>query len=379
MKILYVITKSDIGGAQVFVLNLARAFQKNGDEVEVVAGDGDFLFSELDKDNIKYYYLNSLKRNFSVFNALYFVFQLRNLLKSKKYDVVHLNSSNTLIGAAASLFLKNKPKNVFTFHGLSFIDKNFNPNFIIKYLAKFYFKIFLKAVDEIIFECQMNYDELAGEGMFKNARIIYNGLNPEELEFLNPDEARKFLSDKCGTDLENNFIIGSTGRLAYQKNYEFLINNFHLIKEKIPDAKVLIIGDGQDYDEYKRMIKERGIEMDFYLLGEIKNSHRFINGFDLFTLTSRYEGVAISLIEAIYSNTPVLVSNVGGNPDVVGGDSNQLFELDNFEEYLEKLLKIRHERKMIIEHNASLRVDFSLSKMVNNYKEVYFATGNSRR
>ncbi|MBS3943897.1 MAG: glycosyltransferase [Melioribacter sp.] len=379
MKILYVITKSDIGGAQVFVLNLARAFQKNGDEVEVVAGDGDFLFSELDKDNIKYYYLNSLKRNFSVFNALYFVFQLRNLLKSKKYDVVHLNSSNTLIGAAASLFLKNKPKNVFTFHGLSFIDKNFNPNFIIKYLAKFYFKIFLKAVDEIIFECQMNYDELAGEGMFKNARIIYNGLNPEELEFLNPDEARQFLSDKCGTDLENNFIIGSTGRLAYQKNYEFLINNFHLIKEKIPDAKVLIIGDGQDYDEYKRMIKERGIEMDFYLLGEIKNSHRFINGFDLFTLTSRYEGVAISLIEAIYSNTPVLVSNVGGNPDVVGGDSNQLFELDNFEEYLEKLLKIRHERKMIIEHNASLRVDFSLSKMVNNYKEVYFATGNSRR
>ncbi len=378
MRILYVITKSDIGGAQVFVLNLAKAFQNIGDEVEVVAGDGDFLFRELDKVNIEYYYLNSLKRNFSIFNALYFVYQLRNLLKSKKYDVVHLNSSNTLIGVAASLFLKDRPKNVFTFHGLSFIDKNFNPNFIIKYFAKLYFKIFLKAIDEIIFECRMNYDELAGEGMFKNARIIYNGLNPEELEFLNAEDARKFLSDKCGTDLKNNFIIGSTGRLAYQKNYEFLINNFHLIKEKIPIAKVLIIGDGQDYDEYNRMIKERGIQNDFYLLGEIKNSHRFINGFDLFTLTSRYEGVSISLIEAIYSNTPVLVSNVGGNPDVVGRDSNQLFELDNFEEYLEKLLKIRHERKKIIEHNASLRADFSLSKMVNKYKEVYFATGKSR-
>jgi glycosyltransferase involved in cell wall biosynthesis len=379
MRILYVVTKSDIGGAQVFVLNLARAFRNNGEEVEVVAGDGDFLFRELDKNDIKYYYLNSLKRNFSVFNALYFVFQLRSLLKKNKYDVVHLNSSNTLIGAAASLFLKNKPKNVFTFHGLSFIDKNFNPNFIVKYLAKIYFKIFLKAVDEIIFECRMNYEELAGERMFKNARIIYNGLNPEELEFLSTSEARKFLSEKCGNDLQNNFIIGSTGRLAYQKNYEFLINNFHLIKEKIPDAKVIIIGDGQDYDEYKRMIRERGIENDFYLLGEIKNSHRFINGFDLFTLTSRYEGVSISLIEAIYSNTPVLVSNVGGNPDVVGRDSNQLFELNNFEEYLEKLLKIRTEREKIVKHNASLRVDFSLSKMVNNYKEVYFAPGNARK
>lgn len=377
MRILYVITKSDIGGAQVFVLNLAKAFQKNGAEVEVVAGDGEFLFHELDNVNIKYYYFNSLKRNLSIINALYFVYQLRNLLKSKKFDIVHLNSSNTLIGAAASLFLKDKPKNVFTFHGLSFIDKNFNPNIIVKYLAKIYFKIFLKAVDEIIFECKMNYDELSSYGMIKKARIIYNGLDPEDLNFLTASEARKVLSEKCGIDLNDFFIIGSTGRLAYQKNYEFLINNFHLIKERIPDVKVIIIGNGKDYYEYKRMIKEKGLESDFYLLGEIKNSHRFINGFDVFTLTSRYEGVAISLIEAIYSNTPVLVSNVGGNPDVVGRDSNQLFELDNFQEYLEKLLKIRAARESIVEHNASLRVDFSLSKMVNNYKEVYFSTGNS--
>jgi glycosyltransferase involved in cell wall biosynthesis len=379
MKILYVITKSDIGGAQVFVLNLAKAFKKNGIDVEVVAGDGDFLFKELDQNNIKYYYLTSLKRNFSVFNAVYFVLQLRSLLKREKYDVVHLNSSNTLIGSAASLFLKDKPKNVFTFHGLSFIDKNFNPNFLIKYLAKFYFKIFLKAVDEIIFECKMNYEELTGEGMFNEARIIFNGLDPNDLEYLDASAARKFLSDKCGTDLKNCFVIGSTGRLAYQKNYEFLINNFYLIKEKIPNVKVIIIGDGQDSNEYKKMIDYQGIQDDFYLLGEIKNSHRFINGFDVFTLTSRYEGVAISLIEAIYSNTPVLVSNVGGNPDVVGGDSHQLFELDDFEEYLEKLLVIRKERKKIVEHNASLREEFSLSRMVANYKEVYFSTGNSGR
>ena len=70
MRILFVITKSDIGGAQVFVLNLAKAFKELGFTVEVVAGDGDFLFEELKKNQINYYYFESLKRDFNLLNAL---------------------------------------------------------------------------------------------------------------------------------------------------------------------------------------------------------------------------------------------------------------------------------------------------------------------
>jgi len=371
MRILFVITKSDIGGAQVFVLNLARTFKKFGFEVEVVAGDGDFLFQELKKNDIQYYYLNSLKRNFNVYNAIYFVFQLRNLLKSKNYDVVHLNSSNTLIGSVSSSFMKRKPKMVFTFHGLSFIDKNFSPNFLIKYLATLYFRFFLKAVDEVVFECKLNYEELTGSGMVKIAKIIHNGLDPNDLDYLSAADAREYFSKACGVDLSKCFIVGSTGRLAYQKNYDFLIRNFHSIKKNIPNLKVIIIGDGQDHELYKRQINELGIQNDFFLLGEKKNSHRFLNGFDVFTLTSRYEGVAISLIEAIYSDVPVLVSNVGGNPDVVGGDKNQLFELNDIDDYINKLTKILENRKSIVGHNVKLRSEFSLATMAESYKELY--------
>lgn len=371
MKILFVITKSDLGGAQVFVLNLARALQKFGCEVEVAAGEGEYLFQELKKYNINYHYLRSLKRDFSLFNAFYFVSELHGLLKLKDYDALHLNSSNTLIGALARYFLPKRPKTVFTFHGLSFIDQNFSPNVFIKTLAKFYFMIFLRTIDKSVFECKMNYDELKNTGMIKEAEIIYNGIDENDLKFLSREEARKKFEDISGAELGESFLIGSTGRLAHQKNYEFLINNFLKIQKVIPDAKVVIIGDGPDRMNYETMINGLGLESDIILLGELVNSHQYMKGFDLFTLTSRYEGVSISLIEALYASIPVLVSNVGGNKEVVGNSNGQLFNLDDIEGYINNLLEIRINKNYFINHNTKMKENFALDIMAKNYKKLF--------
>ena len=371
MKILLVITKSDIGGAQVFVLNLARALRNVGCIVEVAAGDGEYLFAELKKENISCHYLNSLKRNFSLLNSLYFIYDLRRLAKRNRYDVIHLNSSNTLIGAIAASLLKEKPKTVFTFHGLSFIDKNYRANSFFKMLANYYYKILLRTVDKVVFECNLNYKEVKEAGMIKEAEVIYNGLDEKEMKFLASEEARTFFSGKCGMDLKNSFLIGSTGRLIYQKNYEFLIRNFSRIKEKIPNAKVVIVGEGPDRANYEELIKKHEIENDFFLIGELKNSSQYLKGFDLFTLSSRYEGVSISLIEALYAGIPILASNVGGNPDVVGNNSYELFDLDNFDDYLSKLLIIRGKREEIIHYNVSVKSRFSLESFMNHYKNLF--------
>ncbi|MFA5803350.1 MAG: glycosyltransferase [Melioribacteraceae bacterium] len=371
MKILLVITKSEIGGAQVFVLNLARSLKRSGLDVEVAAGDGNYLFGELEKDNIKFHYLNSLKRNFSVFNSFYFIYDLHRLLKKNKYDVVHLNSSNTLIGAISTSFLKEKPKTVFTFHGLSFIDNNYQANVFFKMLAKFYYKLLLNTVNRVVFECNLNYKEVKEAGMVKNAEVIYNGLDEKEMSFLSGKDARIYFSEKCGMDLTDNFLIGSTGRLIYQKNYDFLIHNYLRIKEKIPNAKVVIVGDGPDRKNYEVLIQKLGIQNDFLLAGELKNSHQYMKGFDVFTLSSRYEGVSISLIEALYAGIPILASNVGGNPDVVGNSQNQLFVLDDFDDYISKLVVIKKNRETIIKFNASIKHRFSLVSMMNHYKHLY--------
>lgn len=371
MKILLVITKSEIGGAQVFILNLARSLKMLGHEVEVAAGDGDYLFNELSNNEIPCHYLNSLKRNVNVINSFYFIFDFYRLLKSKNFQVVHLNSSNTLIGAISSKLLKQKPKVVFTFHGLSLIDKHFNKNVVIKYFAKLYFRIFMNVADKAVFVSNLNYNELLEEGIVKSGEVILNGLDESKMKFFSPIDARKYLSQLCGTDLSNDFIIGSVGRLAYPKNYEFLIEKFSLIKKIIPNTKVIVIGDGSDKDKFQKRIIELNIQNEFFLVGAIKDSYQFIKAFDVFTLLSRYEGLSISLIEAIFAEVPILASNVGGNSEIVSITSGQLFELDNINDYLEKLKMIIENKNKIIKDNVELKKKFDLKLMVNKYENLY--------
>ena len=371
MKVLIVITKSEIGGAQVFVLNLARSLFKMGCDVHVAAGDGDYLEEELRKSNITFHYLNSLKRNVSLINSLYFIFDLYRLLRIEKYDLIHLNSSNTLIGSISAYLLRKKPKIVFTFHGLSFLDENFKIKKIFKFFAKLYFDIFLKTIDRTVFVSKLNYKESKEANVVKYGEVIYNGLDEKEMSLLNASEARGFFTDKCKTDLSNSFLIGSTGRLAYQKNYEFLINNFLYIKKRIPNAKIVVIGDGPDQVKYKEQIIKFGIKDDFFLIGALKDSYKYIKAFDVFTLPSRYEGLSISLIEAIFAEIPILASNVGGNSEVVGGDFNQLYKFDDINDYVEKLLGLKNNKEHSVKNNSLMKGKFLLGNMVRDYWDLY--------
>jgi len=371
MKILLVITKAEIGGAQVFVLNLARSLHRLGHKVEVAAGNGNYLPEELDREGIPFYHLKSLKRDVSIIESFLFIFDILKLLKKHKYDIVHLNSSNTLISALPARFVKNNPKIIFTFHGLSLLDKNYEINAIAKFFTKLYFKFFLNFVDRSVFVSELNSIESQEENLIKDGSVILNGLDEQKLGFLQAAEARKFFAEKTKIDLTNSFLIGSTGRLAYQKNYEFLITNFCEIQNKIPNAKVIIIGDGPNKKSFQDRIAKLGIEKDFFLLGAIKDSSQYIKAFDLFTLPSRYEGLSISLIEAVLAGIPILASDVGGNSEILGVDSNQLFILNDIDDYIEKLLLIKNNSKFYRETNARIKTKFALDKMVKKYFDVY--------
>lgn len=371
MKILLVITKSEIGGAQVFVLNLASALKKLGVDVEVAAGYGDYLLDELKKKNIPCYYMNSLKRDVSIFSAFYFIYDFYRLLRNKHYDVIHLNSSNTLFGAVSAFFISNRPKILFTFHGLSLLDHNYQIDWFIRKSSKIYFKIFLKLVDKSVFVSQLNCVESINSQLVKDGEVIYNGLDQNELEFLSKERARAFFSEKCNADFSDSYLMGSTGRLAYQKNYEFLINNFLKIREKINNVKVLVIGDGPDREKLKSLLTQHNIQNDFFLAGSLKDSYQYIKAFDIFTLPSRYEGLSISLIEALFAEVPILASDVGGNCEVVGKDSGQLYKLDDIDDYINKMTTIKNDPQKYIEHNKLLKDKFSLDKMANEYLRLY--------
>jgi glycosyltransferase involved in cell wall biosynthesis len=336
MKILLVITKAEIGGAQNSVLNLAREIKRRGISVSVAAGEGDFLNQELKKYNIPFFRLKKLKRNYNPFSIISYINELRMLINRHHFTHLHFNSSNTLPGTISAKLSKIKPKTFFTVRGLSVLDKHYSASKLKKYIFFLYFKFFFIFLDQPVFISQDNLNYAKKIGLDKNRHLIYNGLELDQNYFLNKEEARDKLNELINDiNINDSFLIGSVGRLAKAKNYQFLINNFKSIKEIKPNAKLIIIGDGPERENYQKLIKDNNLENDIFLPGEKKEASKLLKGLDLFILPSLYEGLSISLIEAVKAEIPVLASDVGGNREVVGKEN--CFNLNDKEDFFNKL------------------------------------------
>lgn len=370
MKILIIITKGEVGGAQMSVLNLARFLKKRGENVTVAFGDGDFLKNELDKSNIESIRFKNLKRTHNPFANLFFVKEIKEFLDKNKFDVLHINSSNALFASLGAKLSKNKAKTVFTFRGMSMLDDNYENNFLKKKIYYYFFKFFLNFVDVPVFVSKENLDKAKKSNLTEKGVLVYNGLSQENQQFYSQEEARRFFEGKIKRNLKDKYIIGSIGRLAYQKNYEFLIFNFKEILKIKENAIAIVIGGGPDEGKLKNLIVENKLENHVYLLGSIDNGSRYIRAFDLFILNSRYEGLSITLIEALFSGVPILASNVGGNKETLGIDE-ELFELNNadFLKKFEELQKVDKEK--ILQNNRLQSEKFDLNKTVVGYLKLY--------
>jgi len=354
MKILIVITKSELGGAQVFALNLARGLKKIGEEVVVAGGPGTYLPVELEKDNITFKRLEKLERSHNPFKSLSFIKELSIYVKANKFDVVHLNSTNALLG----VWGLSNTKVVFTVHGLSLLDSGHKAFNLIKAVYRLFFRAAFKKINQIVFVSKLNFDfaKTSGllDGLESKSHLVYNGLDLESL--LSREEARKRL--RLSAD---DYIYGSVGRLAYPKNYEFLINTYLDVKAIKPQAKLLIIGEGPERDTYENLIKLYQLEKNIILTGEIVNASYYLKAFDLFVLPSIFEGLSLSLIAAVQADIPATASRVGGNEEIIGVEN--CFKLDDKKDFLQHI----KQNSFTVEQ----KTDFSAEKMVSAYKAIY--------
>ncbi len=395
-KILIIITKGEIGGAQVSVLNLSRELKSRGANITIGFGQGDFLGSELKNNTIPFFKFKQLKRTHNPLSNLLFVLEIKRYLNKNHFDVIHINSSNALLAGLGAKMSKAKPKTIFTFRGLSLLDKNYKKNRLLKIFYYAYFKLFLCFIDEPVFVCQQNLSTALKTKIVKKGTVIYNGLNPQNLNFLNKESARqKLFSSAQVLNLHrlggipptknyinkwreksqiSNFILGSIGRLCYAKNYEFLINIFPKILEIKKNAVCFIIGQGENEKQYKKLVDKLNLSDKIFLLGKIPRAYQYLKAFDLFVLPSRYEGLSITLIEALMAGVPILTTKVGGNLELLNNSSHQLYELDNEIDFLDKLKRIidnKNLQQQLKENNNHSASVFNLDKTVKKYLAIY--------
>ncbi|MCB9798598.1 glycosyltransferase [Candidatus Nomurabacteria bacterium] len=375
MRILLLITKAEIGGAQTMTLTLAKGLQAMGHEVVVGFGKntGNFLPEVCAKNRIAAHAFEHLERSLNPLSLRSFTQEFKNFLAKESFDVVHLNSSNTLPAAKVIKQHFPKIKTVFTFRGLSYLDPG-SKKPLLRILFKIFFGHYLPYVDAPVFVSKTNRDYAHSIGLSKSQHVIYNAPEVTFLKKLQSRETFAMWTKKDKAFFERAKILGSIGRLAYPKNYEFILDNFQKLLIKNPGLIFVMIGSGPEKVKYQKIIAAHKLEDHVFIIENIDDAAKYIPGFDVFVLPSLYEGLSITLVEALKAGVPILTSNVGGSHEVVNDDLFQLYTSQNFEDFktkLEAFLDDEHLYSATVQSNLSFSTHFSSQTMVEEYFKVY--------
>lgn len=170
-----------------------------------------------------------------------------------------------------------------------------------------------------------------------------------------------------------NFKILHIGRFSAQKNHEGLLRAFAQFHKKHPDSELWLIGEGETRESSQVFVAEQNLSESVKFLGAQSSVHDFLHDADIFTLPSLYEGVPITLIEAMGTGLPIVATAVGGVPDMLDAESALLVPVDEEEiaqafetYYLQDDLRQSHGGE------AQMRAErFSSVTMAEKYSDLY--------
>jgi len=315
LRIFYVITKANFGGAQRYVYDLAREAKERGHDVTVVFGEDGRLRELLDKEGIPSIRLKSLERNVSVSGDFSTFVELFRLFWNTKPDVIHLNSSKIgALGALAGRLARVK-RIIFTAHGWAVGEDR--PDWQ-KALIAFIHWWTVVCTHTTIAVSSHTKDELASlPFMREKIIVVHNAI--KAYACYPKDEARALLSQtNVGAPIpKDTYWVGMITELHQNKGVDVAISGFAEIANKHPDTHLVILGSGEKLMELVEQIEKRGLGERAHLLGFIPDAGVYVQAFDILLFPSRKEGFPYAILEAGYAGVPVIASAVGGIPEAI--------------------------------------------------------------
>ncbi len=329
LKILYLITKSNFGGAQRYVYDLATHADKKGHEVVVGFGGEGLLKEKLESAGVRTMQIDSLRRDMNAKSDVRGFFRLLGLMKSEAPDVVHLNSSKMGgLGALAARMInvhthvtniigeKRTPMRIiFTGHGWAFTEER--PDWQRALIAGGHW-LTIQLSHNTIAVSERTRDEVAHIPLTRHKlSVIHNGT--DDIKTL---ARRTALMHMLGEERmkglpKGTVIIGTIGELHTNKGHRYALEALALLKKqsKIP-FRFIIIGDGEERSrlEELRDVLDLTEEVVFH---QNANGREMLSGFDIFLFPSVKEGFPYALLEAGNVGLPTIASAVGGIPEVI--------------------------------------------------------------
>ena len=297
IRILHVIGSLDMGGSQMFVLNLYNHIDRTKIQFDFVVREGKnyFLEDKVRELGGKIYKLPALKFT----NYLTYVSAWKKFFKEHpEYKIVHGHIRST-----AAIYLKIA-KNF----GLKTISHSHSTrnNSGISAFVKAVLQYPIRFVADYFFACSKD----AGEWLFgkkithqANFFVVPNAIDTAQFAY-NP-ATRSEMRQKL--NVKNNFIVGHVGRLDVPKNHTFLLKIFAEVYKQNPQARLFLVGDGPLKEDLVKQTEQLNIQKAVLFCGN-QSAAPYYQAMDVFVFPSLYEGLGISIIEAQVSGLPCVIS-----------------------------------------------------------------------
>jgi glycosyltransferase involved in cell wall biosynthesis len=292
-------------------------------------------------------------------------FRVAQLIDRHGVDVLHCHHYSPFVYGALARMLRRRVRLVFTEHGrLSNAAPSPKRRWVNPVLARLPGRV-----------CAVSADlkrHMIAEGFpADRIHVVYNGIETGET----PGAAERARArDRLGVP-QNSYVIGTAGRLDPVKNLPALVDAHAAVVRRTPGARLVIIGGGATQPELEKRTRDLGISDSVHLTGYRADVRSLIAAFDVYVNCSTYEGVSLTVLEAMAAGLPVVATRVGGNPEVVvDGETGTLVPLDS-PALTDELLALSEApvRRRALGAAGRRRVtrDFSIERMVEEYSRSY--------
>ncbi|PWD99428.1 glycosyltransferase [Marinilabilia rubra] len=350
------IGKNKWGGGEKWMIMAAIGLKSLGHNVVVVSRKGSKLSAKAREENLDIKEIGA-NSDFDVVAGLQFC----SFFRKFRPDVIIGCQNKDWRVAAVALKLAGSKAKVFSRQGLQLLKNH--------WWYKWTVKLFCDGIITNTNTIKKEYESfLPVDKDF--IKVIFNGVEKGS------DHLEKFdYSAYIPDDVSNPVIILSTGRLAHQKGFKFLIEAAEKIIKEHPNVYFFLAGRGKLETSLKHQIDRLGITKHFVLLGFVENVPSLLSSADIFVLTSLYEGMPNSILEAMSQGLPVVSTKVNGVVELiengVNGFTISAGDVDEIYKSLNELVADKSKRLDFGQKaKAFVESGFSVDRMVRDLDEV---------
>lgn len=369
-KICFLINSMAGGGAERVLSILLKNLSRNDREFFLIVLEDKFNY-EIPKDIKVIKLFSNLRSNFKkLFGIFLGMIKLKKIIKNNQIDIVvsflgrsnYINILTKIRGSTHKAYISERV-NPLEMHSGKGLNSIFN-----MFLTK---KLYKKA--DLIISNSLGIKDSLIKDFFINPekiKVIYNPINIKEIQIL--------LQSPLEKEYQKIFkhpVIINVARFNKQKGQEYLIKAFKDVREKIPDAKLLFLGEGELENCLKNLAEKLELKNDILFLGWQSNPFKFLARAKVFVFSSLWEGFPNALIEAMVCKVPVISTDCPSGPNEIieNKKSGILVQVADEKVLTKAILKILNNPYLgqkLSQEGKRRAQDFSAGKIIKEYEQL---------